>query len=129
MAVQLFSDLVEQAPTGEKSVIRAIQAWQFLIGKAMNRQIVRYKELQEVMGYPTSNPLASILECLLRYCDEHKLPPLTILVVNQSGIPGAGFPVDSLEDYHKQREKVFEYDWFNLFPPSIEDLRTARYGE
>jgi len=42
---QLFDEVVEDAGTDEKSSVRALQAWQYLIGKATNRQIVQYEEL------------------------------------------------------------------------------------
>jgi len=34
--VQWFNELTESADTGRKSAVRAVQAWQYLIGKAAN---------------------------------------------------------------------------------------------
>ncbi len=62
---QYFDTIVSSAESGMKSAIRACQAWQYLIGKASNRQISRYEELRELMGYPTSNPLGGILGCIM----------------------------------------------------------------
>lgn len=45
---ELFKDLVEAADTGSKAAIRALQAWQYLIASAHNRQTVRYKNLSQV---------------------------------------------------------------------------------
>jgi len=48
--IKLFSDLVNSAATGEKAPTRALQAWQFLVGKASNRQTVRYGDLAKLLG-------------------------------------------------------------------------------
>jgi hypothetical protein len=124
--VRRFKTVSDAAPTGDKSAIRALQAWQYLIGKASNRQIVQYEELRILMGYPTSNPLGSILGCIMFWCQQNRLPPLTLLVVNQSGIPGDGFTAEALQDYHQRREDVFNYSWFKIVPPSIKEFRKAR---
>lgn len=124
--ISMFSEAVNAAETGKKSAIRALQAWQYLIGKAANRQIVKYEELRILMEYPTSNPLASILGCIMHYCDQKDLPPLTIIVVNRHGIPGEGFTAENLENYHQRREDVFNYNWFAIVPPSIAELQQAR---
>ncbi|CAB1062333.1 hypothetical protein D1BOALGB6SA_7109 [Olavius sp. associated proteobacterium Delta 1] len=65
-----------------------MQAWQYLIGKAANRQIVKYDELRELMRYPTINPLASILGCIMYFCEQNGLPPLTTIVVNRYEVSG-----------------------------------------
>ena len=124
--VQWFNDLTESADTGRKSAVRALQAWQYLIGKAANRQIVQYEELRILMDYPTSNPLAFVLGCIMYYCQNNNLPPLTLLVVNRTGVPGDGFTAEVLNNYHQRREDVFNYEWFKLVPPSIDELQEAR---
>jgi alkylated DNA nucleotide flippase Atl1 len=121
-----FDDLVQEAETGKKSAIRALQTWIYLIAKAKNRQIVTYKELADLMGYPTANPLSWILGCIMYYCEQNNLPPLTILVVNEKGIPGEGFSTVDLEKYHQAREEVFNYPWYDLVPPSIDEFEEAR---
>ena len=121
-----FTSAVDSAGAGEKSAVRALQACQYLIGKASNRQIVQYEELRVLMGYPTSNPLSSILGCIMFWCEQNKLPPLTLLVVNKSGVPGEGFTAESLSDYHQRREDVFNYPWFKILPPSVDEFKEAR---
>jgi hypothetical protein len=121
-----FNDLVEKTAGGEKSAVRALQAWQYLIGKAKNRQIVRYDELRVLMDYSDNRPLGVILGCIMFYCQQNGLPPLTIIVVNQHGVPGDGFSVEDFESYHQCREDVFEFPWFKLVPPSIEEFYQAR---
>ena len=76
-----FKEEADSAEDGRKSAIRALQAWQYLIGKAAARQIVQYDELRVLMEYPTSNPLGVILGCIMHYCQQNELPPLTLLVL------------------------------------------------
>ena len=123
---QLFDDVVEDAETGEKSAVRALQAWQYLIGKAANRQIVQYDELRLLMGYADNRPIGVILGCIMFYCQQNELPPLTLIVVNQTGVPGEGFSAEELEDYHQRREDVFNFSWYKIVPPTMNEFRQAR---
>lgn len=122
----MFDEVTNKAETGRKSAVRALQAWQYLIGKAANRQIVKYDELRELMGYPTNNPLSSILGCIMFFCEQNNLPPLTIIVVNRHGVPGEGFTAEEMENYHQRREDVFNCNWFKIIPPTIEEFQEAR---
>jgi hypothetical protein len=117
--------MVSEAGSGMKSATRALQAWQYLIGKATDRQIVQYEEIRMLMDYPTSNPLSHVLGCIMFYCEQNDLPPLTILVVNRSGISGDGFTAERIEDYHQRREDVFNFPWFKMVPPSMSNFRDA----
>lgn len=123
---KLFDDVVSDAETGTKSAVRALQAWQYLIAKAENRQIVLYKDLSDIMGYTDSRPLGVILGCIMFYCQQNELPPLTLIVVNQTGVPGEGFSVEDLENYHQRREDVFNFKWYEVVPPTINDFLEAR---
>jgi len=126
---KFFSDLVNAAETGKKSAIRALQAWQYLIAKASNRQLVRYTELAEMMGYTDSRPLPKILGCIMCYCSQQNLPPLTIIVVSKEGIPGEGFTDAKPEEFHRKREAVFDFNWYDVFPPTVEELHQAFFGD
>jgi hypothetical protein len=125
---QQFTAIAKNADTGMKSAVRALQAWQYLIAKAHNRQIVKYDELTSLMEYGTSKPLSSILGCIMNYCDREGLPPLTIIVVNRFGIPGAGFTAAEPDTYHRRREEVFAHPWFRQVPPTVQELRAAYTG-
>ena len=46
-------------------------------------------------------------------------------MVNKDGTPGEGFIEASSDEIGKKREDVFAYDWFNLFPPTVEELAEA----
>ncbi|PWU17369.1 MAG: hypothetical protein C5B50_11460 [Verrucomicrobia bacterium] len=125
-----FNELVRNAATGRKASIRALQAWQYLIAKAANRQLVRYPELAARLGYTDNRPLTPILGQVMYLCSDEGLPPLTIIVVNQDGTPGPGFTDVPRGEFDRKREEVFGYDWFGLVPPSFEDFQSAhnRHG-
>ena len=123
--MKTFNELVGSADTGKKSVIRAVQAWQYLIAKATNRQLVRYDELASLMGYSDNRPLSHILNYIMVYCAQNRLPPLTGIVVNKDGTPGPGFTEASRFDLDRKREEVFSTEWFVIAPPSIQEFENA----
>jgi putative restriction endonuclease len=99
---------------------RAVQIWQILIGKAHNRQTITYGELADLLGYQGAGVMAQLLAPIMCYCIQNDLPPLTILVVNSvTGSPGEGLILRG--DENSEREKVFTYDWYNIYPPSDDD--------
>jgi hypothetical protein len=103
---------------------RALQIWLILMSKAHNRQTLTYGMLADMMGFQGAGTLAPILGYVMCYCQQQNLPPLTVLVVNQStGLPGAGLEGDHL---HEAREEVFRYNWFDLEPPTPEALTIAK---
>lgn len=114
--IKLFSD----NPT---SATRALQIWQILIAKAHNRQIITYGILADMLGFKGAGVLATPLGHIMYYCQQNELPPLTVLVVNKNtGLPGEGLIG---ADLNADRERVFQYDWFGVYPPTPEELRTA----
>jgi hypothetical protein len=105
---------------------RAVQAWQILVGKAMNRQTVTYELLSRLMyGKHAAGVLAQILGHIAFYCIENKIPPLTDLVVGKgAGKPGDLIPLDPAK-IDQKREEVFRTDWYDIYPPSEADLAAA----
>lgn len=105
---------------------RAVQAWQILVGKAMNRQTVTYQGLSRLMYRKNAaGVLASILGHIAFYCIDSALPPLTSIVVGgHRGAPGKLIPID-LTKIDEEREKVFGHDLFNVYPPSEKELSAA----
>ena len=104
---------------------RALQIWQILIGRAHNRQEITYRDLRHLMGYPEGsyNVLSHCLDPVMRYCQQNKFPPLTVLVVGErTGKPGQGFTAGS-GDWHSDRAQVFDFNWYSIFPPTLEDLQ------
>jgi len=78
------------------------------------------------MGYSDNRPLGVILGCIMFYCQQNEMPPLTLIVVNQSGVPGEGFSAEEIEDYHQRREDVYNFPWFKVVPPTMSEFQQAR---
>ena len=106
--------------------VRAVQAWQILVGKAMNRQTLTYEDLSRLMyGKSAAGVLANILGHVAFYCIDNKLPPLTSIVVGKErGRPGEDIPVDA-DSLDEQREEVYRCDWYDIRPPSEDKLAAA----
>lgn len=79
-----------------KHPARAVHAWQILVGKAMDRKTITYKELSELMYVKeAAGVLDQILGHIAFYCQDEKIPPLTTIVVGKGpGKPGKGIPFD-----------------------------------
>ena len=105
---------------------RAVQAWQILIGMAHNRQTTTYKGLSELMyGKSAAGVLAQILGHIAFYCIDNDLPPLTAIVVGKgSGAPGGEIPLERAA-IDEEREKVYRYDWYDVYPASEKELAKA----
>jgi len=100
---------------------RASQVWSLLVCAAQERKSYRYGDVAEILGFGGAGVLSQILGCIMWYCDEQELPPLTVLVVNQeSGLPGEG--LTTLEEVNEDREAVFNYGWFEVRPPQNGDF-------
>ena len=123
--IRNFTDITNATDSGHKSAVRALQAWQFLIAKASNRQIIRYEHLRTMMGYADDRPLFTILAHVMELCSQWGLPPLTVIVVSSDGTPGAGFTEVPRAEFDARREAVFEYPWFTILPPTIDEFGTA----
>jgi hypothetical protein len=119
MAAKRFSPHASQSA-------RAVQAWQILVGKAMNRQTVTYERLSELMfGKSAAGVLDRILGHVAFFCMAENLPPLTSIVVGKwGGTPGAGIPVNQ-SDMDAERERVYRDNWYDVHPPTAEDLKSA----
>lgn len=105
---------------------RALQAWQILIGLAKNRQTITYLGLSRLMyGKDAQGVLSAILGHIAFYCEDENLAPLTAIVVGKGvGVAGHGIPVDQSK-LDELRERVYEEDWFDLYPPSEDELKKA----
>jgi hypothetical protein len=102
---------------------RAFQVWLILIGRAANRQTMTYEMLAKQIGYSRADFLAHILGHIMYYCSQTSLPSLTALVVyKDGGTPGSGFVS---ADPNTERERVYGFDWYSIFPPSPDELRAA----
>ena len=115
-------ELFKNNPTNPKY---ALQIWLILISKASNRQTITYGDLAKLMGFKGAGMMGGILDYVMHYCDQNKLPPLTVLVV----AAGRGAPSEGLitsQNIDADREAVYAYDWFSLVPPTPDELKSAR---
>ena len=84
-----------------------------------------YGHLSKLIGVPTAG-LGQLLEPIQSFCILEKLPPLTILVVQQdSGLPGSGFTGAKASEFAKAQMEVFEFGWLDYGNPQPEKLEQA----
>ena len=103
---------------------RSSQIWSLLVCAARERKTYRYGDLAEILSFGGAGVMAPLLGCIMWFCEKNQLPPLTVLVVNQtSGLPGEG--LTTLENINSAREEVFNFDWFGLEPPQNADFEEA----
>jgi len=109
-----------------KHPARAVQAWQILVSAAMNRQTLTYQKLAMYMyGRKAEGVLDQILGHIAYYCIDNKLPPLTSIVVGKGrGTPGHDIPIN-FRKRDEEREKVYAEEWYNVYPPSAEELHDS----
>ncbi len=102
---------------------RAAQLWSILALAAMNRQVLSYGLVAQMIGVPTA-ALGQLLEPIQAYCLEHSLPGLTSIVVSdESGLPGSGFTAAS--DLPREQMRVFRERWTERQPPTPAELTDA----
>jgi hypothetical protein len=107
---------------------RALQAYLVLIGLAWERKTVTYGDLsrEQMGGYGSGGILDRPLGAIMGWCDEHNLPPLTVLVVNDaSGVPGVGLKTVPNNDWPSAQQGVFKFNWFSVVPPTRDQLDAA----
>ena len=106
--------------------MRALQAWQILIGAAMNRQTLTYLGLSQAMyRRKAQGVLDKILGHVAFYCADNGLPALTSIVVGKGrGTPGEDIPADRTR-LDEIREQVYETDWYDVIPPTAADLKAS----
>jgi hypothetical protein len=110
---------------------RALQIYLVLIGLAYNRQNVTYRHLSvNQLKYGDGGILAGPLDRIMRWCDQNRLPPLTALVVaEETGAPGDGLITVTDGNWPMAFKTVFDFDWFSIMPPTIEELESVGRSE
>jgi hypothetical protein len=69
------------------------------------------------------NLSAKPLALITRWCQHHSLPALASLVVEQAtGLPARGFAAVSRDEIPREQERVWAFDWYAIFPPTIDEL-------
>ena len=108
---------------------RAVQIWVLLACAARERTICTYGGLARKLGIDNAaGVFGAYLGPIMDYCQQHDLPPLTILVINQeTGLPGPGLTSLEPELHGPERVRVFEHDWLAMPPPSTDALKESRY--
>ena len=101
--------------------------WLALVAQATQRRTTTYDALGALL---LSHPLTlrSDLDPIDDYCNQHGLPPLAVVCVDpKTGEPSRGnvgvFRLD------KNRERVFNHDWFALVPPTPDEIREAHLAQ
>jgi hypothetical protein len=100
-----------------------LRAYLILIGCAADRQTVTYDALARRIKRGGPNLLAKPLALITQWCQHHSLPALASLVVEQAtGLPAPGFAAVSKDEIPREQERVWAFDWYAIFPPTIEEL-------
>lgn len=103
---------------------RASQIWSLLVCAARERKTYTYGKIADILGFGGAGTMAPILGCIMWFCDENELPPLTVLVVNQdTGLPGDG--LITAKNVNEKREEAFNFDWFGKEPPQNADFESV----
>lgn len=102
---------------------RAAQIWPVLVLAAINRQILTYEQVAQLIGIPRV-AMGSVLAPIQAYCQVHNLPPLTVLVVSkETGMPGGGFTASA--DIPRAQAMVFGSPWLEHGCPTPEAFQEA----
>jgi len=107
---------------------RAFDAWPILVERAISGKTITYKQLGDAIGIH-HRTVRYVLGLIQDYCMEEKLPPLTILIVNQSGKPGEGFFAWDVDDFDEGFQKVTKYNWRELENPFSFASNGQRYEQ
>lgn len=91
-------------------VERAYRAWPILAKRAADGRTITYGELGILLGVH-HRAIRYVLGVIQDYCLGEKLPPLTILIVNQSGKPGTGFTAYDADKLEEGEALVRSYNW------------------
>lgn len=96
---------------------RACRAWTVLTATAHRHKTITYGKLAAALGIH-HRAVRYVLGVVQDHCLREKLPPLTILIVNQGeGVPGAGFIAWDVDNLQAGMSSVFNYNWSQLDNP------------
>lgn len=97
-------------------VERAFRAWPILCERATQGSTITYGQLGAALGIH-HRAVRYVLSLIQDYCLEEQLPPLTILVVNVAGRPGAGFIAFDHDRLNEGLAYVYSYRWPEIANP------------
>ncbi|APC90655.1 hypothetical protein DLH98_25150 [Vibrio parahaemolyticus] len=100
------------------------KAWQFLM-KNRHCQILYYEDVAAYVGTNSRN-VHRALAYILEFCERHRLPPLTGLVINKTvhrhqnrRMPGGGFRIHNANNFYYPESIGFEA----LYQQALEDIK------
>lgn len=96
--------------TAVSQVERASRAWPVLTAIARRKEKISYGDIGKALGIH-HRAVRFVLSVIQSYCLEEELPPLTILVINQSGKPGTGFIACDINRLDRGYAEVWGHDW------------------
>ena len=99
---------------------RLTHIWSLLVHSAHAQKVLTYGLIEQLLDVPKS-AIGCWLTPIQDYCNFHNLPPLTLLVVNETDDPLIG---DFTEvDVFGERARVYLFDWLSQRIPSPEDFQ------
>jgi hypothetical protein len=105
----------------------ALRLYLILICCAARGETVTYEELAQRAHQQDKGLLTPPLDLVAGWCKANGLPALTLLVVETvTGKPSPVVEAARKEDVEAERDRVREYDWFAIFPPSVAELTPAQ---
>src|SRR5260370_14190900 len=107
---------------------RAYRTWPILTARAREGATVTYGDLGSLLGIH-HRAIRYVLGLIQTYCLEEKLPPLTILVVDQSGEPGTGFIAYDVDKLAEGMALVYAYNWDAVTNPFAFSADVTTYAE
>ncbi|MBU1935211.1 HNH endonuclease [Patescibacteria group bacterium] len=93
------------------------KCWDILTDVANDKGKIRYQELGDKIGDVHARQVGRILEPIQDYCLKNDLPPLTILVINQDGVPGIGFTAWKINNAEEGFRQVYKKNWNEVNNP------------
>jgi hypothetical protein len=99
---------------------RLTHIWSLLVQSADARKVLTYAILEQLIDVPRQ-AVGCWLTPIQDYCNFHNLPPLTLLVVNDTHDPLIGDLADA--DIFGERARVYQFDWLSQKTPSPEDFQ------
>lgn len=123
MPVRRFSD----HPGANNRVLRV---WLILIRMAHARQTTSFGELAPLIGMSRTFalPVAQYLDPIAALCYQNELPLLTALVLSANGNTPAGLATWLQrfgQTLPQAQQAVFNFDWYDIFPPTPEEFGEA----
>lgn len=95
-------------------------AFALLADHAARRRSIAYADFADRLGLGSARQLGWLLNPLLEWCRERRLPPLPIIVVRREDrLPSGGY---NLRTVAAETARVFDHPWAGEIPPTADDL-------